>query len=173
MDHDPVTARTKEKGPEELSRKLRLLPLVAMVCGFFLSLSASGDEYQTGVSATMLKKSSVTGNGRKIVYPVTDNAEVTAMVVELAPGAETGWHSHPIPVYGYVLTGTIDVELEGGQVIVYRSGDAIIEAVDTLHNGRNRGSERVRLVVFYTGVAGKPNVVRPVPSSPGSRLPPR
>lgn len=140
---------------------LRIVPVIATLGLIFFSLSASGADYQSGVSATVLKSSSVTGNGQKIVYPVTDKAEVTAVTVTLAPGAETGWHSHPIPVYAYVVEGKLDVELEGGQIITYRSGDAIIEVVNTLHNGRNQGSEDVRLVAFYTGVEGTPNVVKP------------
>jgi quercetin dioxygenase-like cupin family protein len=91
------------------------------------------------------------------------------MTVNIAPGAETGWHSHPIPVYAYVVEGTLEVELEGGQIITYRSGDAIIEVVNTLHNGRNRGSEEVRLVVFYTGAEGTPSVVKPSTSSNESK----
>ncbi|HEX5772774.1 MAG TPA: cupin domain-containing protein [Geomobilimonas sp.] len=138
----------------------------------FFALSALGADYQSGVSATVLKSSSVTGNGQKIVYPVTDKAQVTAMTVTLAPGAATGWHSHPIPVYAYVVEGKLDVELEGGQVITYRSGDAIIEVVNTLHNGINQGSEAVRLVVFYTGAEDTPNVVKPAaPSLPPEAVP--
>ena len=60
----------------------------------------------------MLKKTSVTGNGQKITYPLTDKAEVTAMIVDLPPGAETGWHKHPVPVYAYVISGNLTVELE-------------------------------------------------------------
>jgi quercetin dioxygenase-like cupin family protein len=135
--------------------------VIATLCLIFFTLAALGGDYQSGVSTTVLKSSSITGNGQKIVYPVTDKAEVTAMTVNLAPGAETGWHSHPIPVYAYVVEGKLAVELEGGQVITYRSGDAIIEVVNTLHNGRNQGSGDVRLVVFYTGAEGTPNVVKP------------
>jgi len=148
---------------------LRVVYVIATLFLFFFTLSALGADYQSGVSATVLKKSSVTGNGQKIIYPVTDKAEVTAMTVNLAPGAETGWHSHPIPVYAYVVEGTLEVELEGGQIITYRSGDAIIEVVNTLHNGRNRGSEEVRLVVFYTGAEGTPSVVKPSTSSNESK----
>lgn len=141
-----------------------IVAVIATLCLASFTLPALGADYQRGVSATVLKSSSVTGNGQKIVYPVTDKAEVTAMTVSLPPGAETGWHSHPIPVYAYVVEGRLDVELEGGQVITYRSGDAIIEVVNTLHNGRNQGSEDVRLVVFYTGAEGTPNVVKPATS---------
>jgi quercetin dioxygenase-like cupin family protein len=58
--------------------------------------------------------------------------------------------------------------LEEGQVLTYKSGDAIIEGVDTLHNGRNRGADPVRLVVFYAGIQGTPDVVKPVSPNPGS-----
>lgn len=141
---------------------------ICAICLVFQVLPASSSDYRSGVSATVLKKSGFTGNGQKIAYPVTDRAEVTAMTVELAAGAETGWHSHPIPVYAYVIAGSLEVELEGGQVMTYQAGDAIFEVVNSPHNGRNRGPEAVRLAVFYTGSEGEPNVVKPVqPSSSG------
>lgn len=142
------------------------MTVIASIYLSFCPLPTQGDDYNSGVSATVLKKSIVTGNGKKIVYPATDKAEVTAMMVELAPCAETGWHAHPIPVYAYVVSGTLDVELEGGQVITYQSGDAIFEVVNTLHNGRNQGFDTVRLAVFYTGVEGTPNVVKLVQPPP-------
>lgn len=131
----------------------------------FEGKTAAKAEYGTGVSSKLLIKTGLTADGRKIAYPVTDQPEVTALTVELAPGAETGWHKHTIPVYGYVLSGAIDVELEGGKTCQYKAGDAIIEVVNTFHNGRNRGLVPVSLVVFYTGIQGVPNVIKkPHPS---------
>jgi quercetin dioxygenase-like cupin family protein len=115
-------------------------------------------DYRSGVSASIVKKSGVTDNGRKIFYPATDHPEVTAVTVDIAPGAETGWHSHTTPVYAYVISGILTVELENGRTTVYRKGDAIFEVVDTLHNGKNLGAEPVKLAVFYTGIEGTPNV---------------
>jgi quercetin dioxygenase-like cupin family protein len=151
----------------------QLVPATVLLALLNLPLAVLGADYQGSVTATVVKKSQTTGNGQKIVYPVTDRAEVTAMTVDLASGAETGWHSHPIPVYAYVLSGVLDVELEDGQVITYRSGDAIIEVVNTLHNGRNQGPDPVRLAVFYTGVAGIPNVIKPAATSPVTSPPPQ
>lgn len=37
---------------------------------------------------------------------------------------------------------------------------AIVEVQNLAHNGRNAGSETVRLAVFYTGEEGRPNVTR-------------
>ncbi len=125
--------------------------------------SAFSADYSSGVTAKVLTKTTVTGNGQKISYPQTDRAEVTAMTVELAPGAETGWHKHPVPVYAYVVSGNLTVELEDRKQLAFKAGDAIIEVVNTLHNGRNSGSEPVKLAVFYLGAEGVPNVIKPEP----------
>lgn len=130
---------------------------------FFLlpaTQAAFADNYQSEVRVQVLKKTTTTSNGQRIRYPSTDSAEVTAVTVELAPGAETGWHRHPVPVCAYVLSGSIRIELEDGKRLLFKAGDAIIEVVDTLHNGRNTGMEPVRLAVFYLGSVGKPNVIR-------------
>lgn len=146
-----------------------IVTLAVMMLVFRVSLSVSyAEDYKSGVAATVLTKSAVTDNGRTIAYPCTGRAEVTAMTVDIAVGAETGWHSHPIPVYAYVVSGSLSVELENGQVNTYRNGDAIIEVVNTLHNGRNPGPGPVRLAVFYTGIEGTPNVVQPGATLPAT-----
>ena len=133
------------------------LCLIGLLCIVQPAVTA---DYNAGVAAKVLLKSSLTGNGQKISYPVTDRAEVTAMTVDLAPGAETGWHKHPFPVYAYVVSGALSVELEDGTVLSFTAGDAIIEVVNTMHNGKNRGNVAVKLAVFYLGVEGVPNVIR-------------
>lgn len=139
----------------------RLKPVGLCLLGlFFLVPVTFAADYSSGVTATVLKKTTVTGNGQKIVYPRTEQAEVTAMSVELAPGAETGWHQHPVPVYAYVLSGHLSVELANGPTLEFAPGEVVIEVVDTLHNGKNRGNEPVKLAVFYLGVAGTPNVIK-------------
>jgi quercetin dioxygenase-like cupin family protein len=82
------------------------------------------------------------------------------MTVELAPGAETGWHKHPGPVYAYVVAGKLSVTLESGKELAYGAGDAIIEVVNVMHNGKNSGSEPVKLAVFYLGTEGTPTVIK-------------
>ncbi len=122
-------------------------------------MSASGDEYGGQITFREIAKTTVTAGGEPVNYPRTDKPEVTANVVELAPGAETGWHYHPIPVDGYIIRGTLEVERKNGEVITYHQGDAIIEAVDSLHNARNTGIDPVEMVAFYTGAQGTANTV--------------
>ncbi len=135
--------------------------LVAATLGLLLTSGfvtlAQAEDYQ-GVRATRILTSTVASNGQKLSYLKTDNPEVTAMLVEIPPGGETGWHLHTVPVYAYMLAGSITVETEGGKRYDFKEGDAIFEVRDTPHNGRNNGDRPARLVVFYTGEVGKPNV---------------
>lgn len=142
----------------ELSQLLKMSVTALCLSTLLFVSAATAADYNSAVTATILKKTTLTGNGAKIIYPQTDHAEVTIMTVEVAPGGETGWHQHPIPVYAYVVAGTLNVQIDGSSDLTFSAGDAIIEVVNTLHNGRNRGTEPVRLVVTYLGIAGQPNV---------------
>jgi quercetin dioxygenase-like cupin family protein len=112
------------------------------------------------VEVTKVHASSLTTNGAPLKYLQTAQPEVTVLVVRVPPGGSTGWHQHPVPVYAYMLEGTLDVEIKGGQICTFKKGDAILEVMNTLHNGYNSGSETASLVVFYTGAVGVPNVVK-------------
>ena len=112
-----------------------------------------------GVTVTPLLKTTHTWNGRQILYP-EGQAEVTALVVEIAPGKETGWHEHPVPSFGMVLQGVLEVSLRDGAVKRLKAGDALAEVIDTWHNGRSVGEEPVKIVVFYAGAVGKPLTIK-------------
>ena len=115
---------------------------------------------QVKFSSTPILQSSVTNAGGPITYPATDSAEVTALRVDIGPGGETGRHMHLYPAFVYVLEGAVEVEIEGGGGHSYKAGDSFVEAVNAWHNGRNRGSTPVKLLVVFAGVRGKPNLVR-------------
>ncbi len=117
------------------------------------------DEYRN-VSVRKVLTSTTVSDGSRIRYLRADDPEVSVLVVDVPPGGSTGWHSHPVPVYAYMLEGVLAVEMENGKTFEFRKGDAIIEVVNTGHNGYNPGREKARLVVFYTGAVGVPNVVK-------------
>ena len=143
--------------------------IVTLALASQLSSGLSAAEYDGGVKARLISQTGVTGNGAKIRYPALDEPEVSALEVEIAKGAQTGWHRHPVPVYAYVLSGTLQVEMEDGKALTFKRGDAIVEVVDAWHNGRNVGCEPVRLAVFYTGGKAVPNVEKS-PKDLGTRL---
>lgn len=125
----------------------------------FLIISYTAAREYEGVKVTTIAKSSTAYNGQKLRYLKTGKPEVTALTVEIQAGGQTGWHKHPVPVYAYMLSGTLSIEVEGGRTFEFVPGDAIIEVMDTPHNGKNIGAEPARLVVFYTGEEGSPTTV--------------
>ncbi|NTV60681.1 MAG: cupin domain-containing protein [Chlorobiaceae bacterium] len=140
--------------------------LLSMQCGVLHA------EQYSNVEVRKILVSTKTSDGRPIQYLKTSSPEVTALEVTFPPGGSTGWHQHPVPVYAYVLDGSLTVNMENGQSFVFNRGDAIFEVMNTLHNGTNLGSVPVRLVVFYTGAVGVPNVIRQEQTLPQPRKEP-
>lgn len=155
--------------------KCRIL-ILTMAFSLFV-VTAQAAEYRPEVKTKEILRSSTTVTGRDIVYPKTDRAVVTASTVEIPPGSETGWHTHPVPLYAWVVSGTLTVEFEGGKKVQFTEGDAIIEAVNTPQNGKNSGTIPVKLLVFATGAEDVPNVVKTLvydsaPSAQGTQAVP-
>ena len=117
-------------------------------------------QYDTGVHGRVIIATETTTDGQPVRYPKSDQGKITVMEVTVAPGAETGWHKHSVPVYAYVMAGTLSVSLKDGKTFEFTAGDAIIEVVDTFHNGINKRDTPVKLIVFYTGVKDVPNVIK-------------
>ena len=108
-------------------------------------------------SAEVLLHTRETILGEPIVYPADAPAEVTIAIVTLEPGASTGWHRHAVPLAAYMLAGELTVTYEGHGERIYRAGDALVEAMETPHDGHNRGTETVRILAVFAGAEGVPN----------------
>jgi quercetin dioxygenase-like cupin family protein len=111
------------------------------------------------VKVTRLLQSASSWNGAALAYPA-GQAEVTSLLIEIAPGGETGWHLHPVASFGYILEGELEVSLKDGSVKRLAAGQALAEVVNTLHNGRNVGKGPVKLVVFYAGAVNSTLTVK-------------
>ncbi len=104
------------------------------------------------VKATTVLKAQNSWDGKPLAYP-QGQAQVTGLLIEIAPGGETGWHLHTVPSFAMVMEGNLEVHLKDGSVNRLKAGDMLAEVVNTLHNGRNVGPGPVKLAVFYTGVS--------------------
>jgi quercetin dioxygenase-like cupin family protein len=91
--------------------------------------------------------------GQPIAYPQGE-AEVTAAIVSIPPGGQTGWHVHPVPLFGYMLQGVLTVDYGTKGTHTYKPGDALMEAVNWPHNGMNKGRIPVRILTVYAGAKG-------------------
>jgi quercetin dioxygenase-like cupin family protein len=108
--------------------------------------------------------------GQPIVYPTEGPAKVAGAVVAMQPGEETGWHQHDVPMFGYVLEGEVTVDYGAKGTRVYRQGDALVEAIDVPHNGRNTGKGEARILSVFMGAEGVPDTEM-LPQHPASAAP--
>ncbi len=129
------------------------------VLAIFAAQPAFALEQSASVKVTRLLQSPTSWNGAALAYP-SGQAEVTAMLIEIAPGAETGWHLHPVASFAYILEGELEVSLKDGSKKRLEAGQALAEVVNTLHNGRNVGKGSLKLVVFYAGASNSTLTVK-------------
>lgn len=166
-----IISRTKNKATHSIlptkDKQTKVSIKTTIVCIFValfsLSPTAFALEPSVGVQVTPLLKSTTAWDGQALVWP-QGKAEVTAMRVALAPGAETGWHRHSVPSFAVMLEGTLEVRLADGRSKRLQAGDVLAEVVNTLHNGRNVGKVPVKLVVFYAGLENHGHTHKSVPN---------
>jgi quercetin dioxygenase-like cupin family protein len=104
-------------------------------------------------TVTPVLQSCTTIIGQPIAYPAGE-AQVTAAIVTIPPGGETGWHVHPVPLFGYMLAGELTVDYGDKGTHTYKAGDALMEAMNWPHNGMNKGAVPVRILTVYAGAKG-------------------
>lgn len=128
--------------------------ILSLLLAMILPSTALALDASAAIKVTTLLKTTSSWDGQPIVYPA-GQAEVTGMLIEIAPGGETSWHLHPVPSFCMVLAGELEVQLKNGELKQLKSGDAFAEVTNTLHHGRNVGAVPVKLLVFYTGSVGQ------------------
>ena len=92
--------------------------------------------------------------------PGVEGKEVINKHFGIPPEFIGGRHSHPGPVYVYVLEGEFTVKTEGGTK-TYKAGQLYPEALDRVMQGRNlSASDDLELLVFQVGDIGKPMMIK-------------
>jgi quercetin dioxygenase-like cupin family protein len=74
---------------------------------------------------------------------------------ELPAGIAAGRHTHPGEEIGYVLEGTVAIEIEGVSKTL-KAGEAFAIPAGKVHNATNMGSAQVTIVSTYIVEKGKP-----------------
>jgi quercetin dioxygenase-like cupin family protein len=122
--------------------------------------STTGDQaLPKGFKTTPVLKSVQTASNMKIEYSKAGQAEVVSVIGELEPGGRTSRHQHPVPVFVYVLEGTLTVQADGGQPREYAAGKAFIEDMNHWHQAFNKGAAPVKILVVFMGEEGKPTTI--------------
>ena len=109
--------------------------------------------------AKELLKSTTSWDGQALSYPKGE-AELTSMRLTLKANQALPFHCHPVPTFGYILSGEMEVETAEGKTTRFKAGDAVIEVMKTVHRGRALDAP-VEILVFYAGEKNTPNTVLP------------
>jgi quercetin dioxygenase-like cupin family protein len=82
---------------------------------------------------------------------------LTVRALELAPGAVGQKHRHPGPVVVYVLSGSVEVHLDGQPPKIFHAGESFSEDAHQLHvSTRNISTtEPVRLLSYILSKKGE------------------
>jgi len=84
-------------------------------------------------------------------------SEMNVWIADIAPGAETGRHSHPTPRFVYVLEGSVVLEFDGKVPKTFKAGDAFAETANSIHNFRNASTtEPAKALGFQYAEKGHP-----------------
>lgn len=108
---------------------------------------------------TPLLESSTDVLGAPLAYP-EGTPNVTAAIVTIPPGGETGWHEHEVPLFAYLFEGELTVDYGEKGTRTYRAGEAVLEAMNWPHNGTNTGTVPMKLIGVYMGSASAANTIR-------------
>lgn len=88
--------------------------------------------------------------------------EAVQAIAEIAPGAESGRHTHPGDEIGYVLDGTLTVEVAGKPAMMKKAGEGFMIPAGTVHNAKNASNAAAKVLATYVVEKGKP-VATPAP----------
>ena len=146
-----------------LSKTMKPLVLLAAIVALAPIARAedqASQQYQTLLTPLVQGGADVLGEAH--AYPA-GALNITSAIVTVPPGGQTGWHTHEVPLFAYILEGELTVDYGEKGTRTYSAGTGFFEAINWPHNGTNTGSVPARLIAVYMGGGDKANTV-PVPA---------
>ena len=116
--------------------------------------NANNDETPK-VKSVELIRTSQSWDGVALPDYLQGRPELVAVKYVFPAGQKLGWHHHPVMNYGVLVQGELTIIGEDGKEKVVHEGEAVVEMVNTIHHGENRGKKDVILYMFYLSQEGK------------------
>lgn len=98
-------------------------------------------------------------------YPV-GRPELIAMKYVFPAGKKLDLHYHPVMNHGILVQGELTIIGEDGKENTVHEGEVIVEMVNTIHHGENRGNKPAILYMFYLSQKGQPISVQHTEMAP-------
>ena len=85
--------------------------------------------------------------------------EIIQTLTEIPAGVESGWHQHPGEEVGYIVAGTVRMEIEAQETLTLTAGTGFLIPPRTPHNATDLGPETGRMLSTYIVETGEPVAV--------------
>ena len=131
----------------------------ALMTGCKETKNNKDNESQT-VKSEELIRTSQSWDGVELPDYLVGRPELVAVKYEFPAGQKLGWHHHPVMNYGILVQGELTIIGQDGKEKVVHEGEAVVEMVNTIHHGENRGKKPVILYMFYLSQDSLPLAVQ-------------
>ncbi len=163
---EPETQTDNNKINETIMKKIR----ATLALGIFMAVGTTGmmtsckttsaGTTQGKVVNTELIRTSQSWDGVELPDYLQGKPELVAVKYVFPAGQKLGWHHHPVMNYGVLVEGELTIIGQDGKEKVVHEGEAVVEMVNTIHHGENRGKKPVVLYMFYLAQKGMPLAVQ-------------
>jgi quercetin dioxygenase-like cupin family protein len=82
--------------------------------------------------------------------------DIVQVRTEIPAGVESGWHIHPGEEVGYIVAGTVRMEIRDQPTLTLRPGDGFLIPPRTPHNATDLGPDTGIMLSTYIVEAGQP-----------------
>jgi len=82
--------------------------------------------------------------------------QIIQVLTEIPAGVESGWHMHPGEEVGYILAGTVEMQIEGKPTLPLHAGDPFLMPPRTPHNATDLGPDTGMMLSTYIVEVGEP-----------------
>ena len=160
MRNDNPTTKNSKKPKEMRNTVLWMFTAILTICStsiITISCEKANADNATlpKVESTELIRTSQSWDGVELPDYFEGRPELVAVKYVFPAGQKLGWHHHPVMNYGILVQGELTIiDLEGNEKVV-KEGEVVVEMVNTIHHGENRGTKPVILYMFYLSQEGK------------------
>jgi quercetin dioxygenase-like cupin family protein len=82
--------------------------------------------------------------------------EIVQVLTEIPVGVESGWHTHPGEEVGYIVEGTVEMQIRDADTLTLHAGEGFLIPPRTPHNARDLGPGTGRMLSTYIVELGQP-----------------
>ena len=130
----------------------KLSTLAVLICSITMLNAcnpAKAEDTANKVESIELLRTDKSWNGEALPDYPQGKPEIVAVKYTVPPGAKLGWHHHVSMNHGILVEGELTIIGKDGKTTVIKEGEPVVEMVDAVHRGENRGDKPVVLYMFY------------------------